>query len=103
VIINLIPLVCTDGPWGQEWPTSLRALAPLLPSLSLCALFAGSTRFTESISMSKYPVTYKAYQERVGMFEPLSTVVQGAMLSAQGKRISVDEIVYGQGANLKKE
>ncbi|KAG9315152.1 DUF1295-domain-containing protein [Chiua virens] len=39
VIINLIPLVCTDGPWGQEWPKSLEALAPLLPSVVLCALF----------------------------------------------------------------
>jgi hypothetical protein len=56
--------------------------------------------FSESISLSKYPVAYKAYQQRVGMFVPLLTPVWGALLSAQGKRQGVDEIVYGQ--SLKK-
>jgi len=94
----LIPLVCADGPWGQKWPTSLKSLAPLLPSLVLCALFLASTVFTESISLSKYPVAYKAYQQRVGMFIPICAVMRGAVLSAQGKRQAVDEVVYGQEA-----
>ncbi|KAH0833170.1 hypothetical protein J3R83DRAFT_12197 [Lanmaoa asiatica] len=98
IIINLIPLVCADGPWRQEWPTSIRSLAPLLPSLVLCTLFFSSTKFTESISLSKYPVAYKAYQQRVGMFVPSSTLLWGSLLSAQGKRQEVDEIVYGQKA-----
>ncbi|KAF8558108.1 DUF1295-domain-containing protein [Imleria badia] len=96
IIINLIPLVCADGPWRQAWPTSLMSLAPLIPSLVLCTLFFSSTKFTESISLSKYPVAYKAYQQRVGMFVPACTLVSGAMLNAQGKRAAVDEIVYGQ-------
>ena len=79
----MIPLVCADGPWGQELPTSLRSLAPLVPSLVLCALFVA---FTESISLSKYPVAYKAYQQRVGMFVPLFTPVWGTVLNALGKR-----------------
>ncbi|KAF8428859.1 hypothetical protein L210DRAFT_3488703 [Boletus edulis BED1] len=98
VIVNLIPLVCADGPWRQEWPTSFSSLAPLAPGLVLCTLFFSSTMFTESISLSKYPVAYKAYQQRVGMFIPLFTSVWGAILSAQGKREAVDEIVYGQEA-----
>ncbi|KAG6373315.1 hypothetical protein JVT61DRAFT_6456 [Boletus reticuloceps] len=98
VIVNLIPLVCADGPWSQEWPTSFSSLAPLAPGLVLCTLFFSSTMFTESISLSKYPVAYKAYQQRVDMFIPLCTLVWGAILSAQGKRQAVDEIVYGQEA-----
>lgn len=77
-------------------PTSLRSLAPLLPSLILCTLFFSSTKFTESISLSKYPVAYKAYQQRVGMFVPTCTLVWGALLSARGKRQEVDEIVYSR-------
>lgn len=79
-------------------PTCLRSLAPLLPSLVLCTLFFSSTKFTESISLYKYPVAYKAYQQRVGMFVPSWTLVWGALLSARGKREEVDEIVYGQAA-----
>lgn len=94
----MIPLGCADGPWGQAWPTSFRSLVPLVPSLVLCTLFFSSTILTESISLSKYPIAYQAYQERVGMFSPLVTLVQGAMLSAQGKRQAIDEIVYGQDA-----
>ena len=75
--------MCADGPWGQELPTSLRSLAP---SLVLCALFVASTMLTESISLSKYPVAYKAYQQRVGMFVPLFTPVWGTVLNALGKR-----------------
>ena len=58
---------------------------------------------TESISLSKYPVAYKAYQQRVRMFVPLFTPVWVAVLSALGKRQAVDEIVYGQEVNLKHE
>lgn len=74
----------------------LGALYPMLPSLVLCALFFSSTMFTESISLSKYPVAYGAYQQRVGMFLPLHTPMLGALLSLEGKRQEVDEIVFGQ-------
>lgn len=48
----------------------LSELSPLLPAFSLSVLFFSSTLFTESITLSKYPRAYKAYQQRVGMFGP---------------------------------
>lgn len=46
----------------------IEPLAPLTPALILSILFVSSTLFTESITLSKYPVAYAAYQNRVGMF-----------------------------------
>ncbi|KAF9223608.1 DUF1295-domain-containing protein [Gyrodon lividus] len=98
VIINLIPLVSSGALTVLVASGSLASLVPLLPCLVLCTLFFSSTKFSESISLSKYPVAYKAYQQRVGMFVPFLTPVWGALLSLQGERARVDELVYGQGA-----
>ncbi|KIK78764.1 hypothetical protein PAXRUDRAFT_834456 [Paxillus rubicundulus Ve08.2h10] len=103
IIINLIPLVPSGALAVLVTSTSLTSLAPLLPCLVLCTLFFSSTQFTESISLSKYPVAYRAYQQRVGMFVPLLTPVWGAWLSLQGKKEEVDELVYGQGADKGKK
>lgn len=46
----------------------------ILPAVSLCLLFWSSTIFTESITASKYPA-YQAYQKRVAMFSPISTLL----------------------------
>ncbi|KAF7317025.1 hypothetical protein HMN09_00437000 [Mycena chlorophos] len=67
-----------------------------LPSIALSALFFSSTLYTEAITASKYPA-YKAYQSRVGMFNPLDTVVKGLRLALFGKRAEVERIVWGKG------
>jgi hypothetical protein len=71
---------------------------PISPSLALCLLFISSTRFTESISVSKYPRGYAAYRTRVAMFVPILTPVWGALLSLMGGRREADELVWGSGA-----
>jgi hypothetical protein len=101
IIITLIPLLSPDSPKLDFPPTSLASLTPFLPCLVLCSLFFSSTIFTESISKAKYPVAYSAYQERVAMFLPLLTPVWGALLDIQGRKGSVDLLVYGTGPNSK--
>ncbi|KIJ66820.1 hypothetical protein HYDPIDRAFT_85909 [Hydnomerulius pinastri MD-312] len=103
IIINLFPLLSSDAPAVPLPPTSLTSLAPLLPCLVLCSLFFSSTKFSESISLSKYPAAYKAYQQRVGMFVPFLTPVWGALLSLQGRKSEVDELVYGKGTGKGKK
>ena len=63
---------------GQWWVLNLFAVAAsatwlnwtLIGAFLLHALFEGSTRFTESISLSKYP-SYADYQKRVSRLIPL--------------------------------
>ncbi|KAG0697375.1 hypothetical protein DFH29DRAFT_156937 [Suillus ampliporus] len=101
IIITLIPILSPDSPKLDFPPTSLASLTPFLPCLVLCSLFFSSTIFSESISKAKYPVAYAAYQERVAMFLPLLTPVWGALLSIQGRKKSVDALVYGTGSKGK--
>jgi hypothetical protein len=77
---------------------ALHTLMPLSPSLALCLLFISSTRFTESISESKYPRGYAAYRLRVAMFNPALTPVWGTLLSLTGGKSEVEELVWGAGA-----
>ena len=77
---------------------ALQCLVPLAPSLALCLLFLSSTRFSESISASKYPRGYAAYRSRVAMFVPVLTPVWGALLNLTGKKTEVEELVWGKGA-----
>lgn len=92
-VLNLIPVIA-----APTRNTGARALIPLVPSLALCMLFVSSTRFTESISLSKYPVGYAAYRRRVSMFVPVLTPVWGALLKLQGKEeeAKVESLVWGQ-------
>jgi hypothetical protein len=71
---------------------------PISPSLALCLLFLGSTTFTESISVGKYPRGYAAYRSRVAMFVPIATPVWGVLLSLTGQKGKVEELVWGLGA-----
>jgi steroid 5-alpha reductase family enzyme len=75
VIINSFPVLAAHSPYQLSVKlletAPLQTIAPILPALSLIALFISSTIFTESISLSKYPDGYRAYQKRVGMFLPL--------------------------------
>ncbi|OSC99922.1 DUF1295-domain-containing protein [Trametes coccinea BRFM310] len=104
VIINLFPLL------APEWPShsvvspnsSFIPLWPLAPALVLCTLFFSSTLFTESISLSKYPEAYRAYQKRVSMFVPFLTPVWGLLLRLTGQKEEVDRLVYGQDVDKDK-
>ncbi|OCH90322.1 DUF1295-domain-containing protein [Obba rivulosa] len=96
IIINLIPLVAPESPKYDLPPTSMAPIWPIAPALVLCTLFFSSTIFTENISLSKYPVAYRAYQSRVAMFVPFLTPVWGLWLKVLGKKEEVDEIIYGQ-------
>ncbi|KAJ3858644.1 DUF1295-domain-containing protein [Lentinula novae-zelandiae] len=62
-IISAIPVFAS--------PTPISSITPFLPSLALSLLFLSSTFYTESISASKYPLPYSAYQSRVPMFGPV--------------------------------
>ncbi|TRM65058.1 hypothetical protein BD626DRAFT_400372 [Schizophyllum amplum] len=81
----------------------LSRLWPLFPGVALSLLFYSSTPFTESISVSKYPEAYAAYQARVAMFKPWDTWFKGLMLEQKGplKRKEVERLVWG--AEEKKE
>lgn len=96
-IITLFPLLAPESPKLAFPLTSITELWPLAPSLVLCILFYSSTRFTESISLSKYPKAYSAYQARVAMFVPFFTPVWGLWLQLLGKKETVDEVLFGQG------
>ena len=104
-MLNLIPLFSLPSGARALVPArdstfvdALQSLVPLAPSLALCLLFLSSTRFTESISASKYPRGYTAYRARVAMFTPVLTPVWGALLSFTGKKAEVEELVWGKGA-----
>jgi len=97
VIITLFPLLAPEAPNLSLPLTSMTPLWPLMPALVLCSLFVSSTRFTESISLSKYPEAYKAYQSRVSMFVPFLTPVWGLVLQLRGRKAQVDEMLFGQG------
>ncbi|PVG03184.1 hypothetical protein CPB86DRAFT_695896 [Serendipita vermifera] len=72
-------------------------LEPLLPGIALSLLFLGSTAFTEWITRRKYPAAYKAYQQRVGMFSPVTTLMRGWYWQATGQREEIDKIIWGSG------
>lgn len=90
---------------AADWVHSLTSFVALLPPVCLSLLFFSSTKYTEAISLSKYPVTYKAYQERVGMFGPVRTFEKGLFLRWKGqeKLKQVNELVWGNAGGLVKE
>ena len=62
----------TDGHWlpsAFAYVWAHRPLAYFLGAALLSMLFQGSARFTEGVSLRKYPA-YAAYQRRVAMFVP---------------------------------
>ena len=103
-VFNLIPLLSLPHaqplfpPHEVTLADALRTLVPLSPSLALCLLFLSSTRFSESISASKYPRGYAAYRARVSMFVPTLTPVWGTLLSLTGGKNETEELVWGSGA-----
>jgi len=96
--------ILASGKLAKLEQGNITPLIPLIPPIALCALFFSSTLFTESISLSKYPEAYRAYQRRVAMFVPFLTPVWGWILSLQGKdqRAHCDQLVYGRVGEQKK-
>ncbi|TCD69191.1 hypothetical protein EIP91_008487 [Steccherinum ochraceum] len=96
-IITLFPILAPESPQLPAHPfENPTALWPLVPAIVLCSLFFASTRFSESISASKYP-EYKAYQQRVSMFVPFLTPVWGLWLQLLGRKEEVDAQVFAKG------
>lgn len=97
-IITLFPLLAPETPNLElsGSPLTVTPIWPLMPALVLCTLFVSSTRFTESISLGKYPEAYRAYQSRVSMFVPFLTPVWGFVLQLRGKKAQVDDVLFGQ-------
>lgn len=99
---SLFPILAseklTDIVHGDVTP-----LVSIIPPLALSALFFSSTLFTESISVSKYPEAYRAYQSRVSMFVPFLTPVWGYILKLRGKKQRADKLVYGGPKDTKEE
>lgn len=75
---------------------------PLIPALVLSSLFLGSTAFTEKITRQKYPEGYSAYQRRVGMFSPITTVLKGIFLMVQGQKVAIDGLLWGDSSPRTK-
>ncbi|CAL1715995.1 unnamed protein product [Somion occarium] len=101
-IITLFPLLAPESPNLPAHPlSSPTAIWPLTPALVLCTLFFSSTLFSESISLSKYPEGYSAYQQRVAMFVPFLTPVWGVLLKLQGKQGKVDALLFKHGNDTK--
>lgn len=94
--MTLFPVLAPESPaLTSAKDTNFTSLLPLTPALVLCTLFFSSTLFTESISRSKYPKGYRAYQQRVAMFVPFLTPVWGLLLQLQGKKEQVDAMLFG--------
>jgi len=129
-IITLMPILSTSSPnflWLYKLPlfrviisttypdlqrlflgnlntTLLPYLGHLLPALALSALFISSTRFSESISSSKYPA-YKAYQKRVAMFGPSMTFIKAfkvKLIDGEKEEKEIERLVWGS-PHVKKD
>ena len=77
----------------------------ILPAASLSLLFYSSTIFTESISKSKYPQAYAAYQKRVSMFDPSKTLwkaIVHRLFRSEPERKKIDDLVWGDEQIIKK-
>lgn len=77
----------------------------ILPAASLSLLFYSSTLFTESISKSKYPEAYAAYQKRVAMFDPSKTLRKSILhkfLRSEAEKKKIDNLVWGDVQGSKK-
>lgn len=104
ILITLFPILAPESPaLTSSADASWTSLLPLTPALVLCTLFFSSTIFTESISLSKYPEGYRAYQQRVAMFVPFLTPVWGWLLQLQGKQEKVDQMLFGQETAIVKK
>lgn len=100
ILQALFPILATPNLPKLEHGV-ITPIASLIPPLALCVLFFSSTIFTESISLSKYPIAYRAYQQRVAVFVPFLTPVWGYVCKLQGKKDYVDKLVYGASERKK--
>ncbi|KZT42150.1 DUF1295-domain-containing protein [Sistotremastrum suecicum HHB10207 ss-3] len=97
IIQSLFPVLASNklDPLSPDVVTPLWAL---VPSLTLCMLFWASTRFSESISLSKYPIEYSAYQARVAMFVPFVTPALKLYHSWRGDNERLERLIWEEPA-----
>jgi len=96
ILQGLFPFVAS-GAAQKVLAGDYAPLLMLFPQFALCALFVGSTNFTEELSAAKYPAAYAAYQRRVSVFFPFVTPVWGWILDLRGEKAKLDKLVYGEG------
>ncbi|KAK2460931.1 hypothetical protein APHAL10511_007401 [Amanita phalloides] len=121
-IVNLMPLLAAPPPHiphisasqlAAAYPDQLKSLMTslypsvlyIIPAGSLSLLFYSSTLFTESISKSKYPEAYAAYQKRVPMFDPsklLWKLIVHRLFRSKVERKKIDDFVWGDAHSTKK-
>ncbi|KAF4614106.1 hypothetical protein D9613_007865 [Agrocybe pediades] len=85
--------------------TFLPSLWYLIPAVSLSILFFSSTKYTEAISLSKYPEAYRAYQRRVGMFAPSHTLLKALhvkFFTSPVESQNIEKLVWGT-PHIKKD
>ncbi|SOV05520.1 uncharacterized protein UDID_07573 [Ustilago sp. UG-2017a] len=101
VPLTLLPrdFDCGNAHWSQFVNYAL--IAPL----AMNALFYSSTVYSEGESAKKYP-EYSDYQNRVGMFLPIDTVVRAVyynVFARKETKKSVEENVWGKSQISKKK
>ena len=106
IIITSFPILAPESSNLPLFSASpITPVWPMAPILALCSLGYSSTLFTESISFSKYPEAYGAYQQRVAMFVPFLTPVWGLLLKARGGnvKVKVENLVWGQSEAVSQD
>lgn len=103
IVQTLIPLLATPRFPKLSLDTIKSFWIPaLVPVAAVCSLFIASTILTEALSAGKYP-RYKDYQRRVGMFNPVETILKGVWLCIIGQKAKVDLSVWGDITDKKSE
>lgn len=100
----MFPILAPESPAlsfssGVAWSL----LLPLTQALALCTLCFSSTLFSESIPRSKHPEGYSGCQQRVDMFVPFLTPIWGWLLSLQGRKEKIDQMLFGQETAVVKK
>lgn len=105
---TLIALI-TPSLWKPLYTSLRTTFTPLLinlhPAICYTILFISSANYSESISAKKYPA-YRAYQQRVSMFDPVRTLANKKvkiLLTGGKKKLEVlDRLVWGQEMSKKE-
>jgi len=99
----------TPSLWKPLYTSLRTTFTPLLinlhPAICYTILFISSANYSESISAKKYPA-YRAYQQRVSMFDPVRTLANKKvkiLLTGGKKKLEVlDRLVWGQEMSKKE-
>lgn len=96
-LYSFVPLTFLPSITG-EW--TIKTLHPLfmnyaiISPIAMSLLFVASTRYTEQMSIKKYPL-YKEYQKAVGMFAPIDTLIRRVWYSVVAGREEANKVKEG--------